>query len=276
MPPPQATRAALSRWPMAGRSTWPRSATSSPAVRRDRRAADRGRHSRRGPSPLISPHRGRYGRAAARGDRRRGYRCWRDGPVDLGSSVHGAKTADIAPTVSPDGTRLAYFAVTRAPGRGLPPPPQRIIVANVDGTAARAVSPRSGFAADPDWSPDGTRLVYAEARVEVAESTTGRARQRRRHRASAQPDGASLPVPTRSGRQTGRHESPRDLRDAGRWSSIMAMLSPAIAPSDLRIRRRTPTRSPARRLREILFTSSLSPARTSTASTRASSCTRWP
>jgi TolB protein len=80
--------------------------------------------------------------------------------------VRGARTADIAPTVSPDGTRLAYFAVTRARlAEDAPPPPQRVHVANVDGSAARAISPRGVLAIDPDWSPDGTRLVYTEARL---------------------------------------------------------------------------------------------------------------
>lgn len=80
--------------------------------------------------------------------------------------VRGAGTADIGPAVSPDGTRLAYFAVQRARlGENLPPPPQRIQVASADGSGARAVSPRGVLAIDPDWSPDGTRLVYAEARL---------------------------------------------------------------------------------------------------------------
>ena len=78
----------------------------------------------------------------------------------------GANTADIAPTVSPDGTRLAYFAVRRAPvGEGEPPPPMEIRVANIDGSGARQITPRRILAIDPDWSPDGTRIVYTEARV---------------------------------------------------------------------------------------------------------------
>jgi Tol biopolymer transport system component len=80
--------------------------------------------------------------------------------------VRGANTADIAPAVSPDGTRLAYFAVTPARlADDAPPPPQRIHVANLDGTGAHAISPRGALALDPDWSPDGTRLVYTEARL---------------------------------------------------------------------------------------------------------------
>ena len=80
--------------------------------------------------------------------------------------VRGAGTADIAPAVSPDGTRLSYFAVTRARlAENAPPPPQRIHVAAVDGSGARAVTPRRVLALDPDWSPDGAQLVYTEARL---------------------------------------------------------------------------------------------------------------
>ena len=146
--------------------------------------------------------------------------------------VVGAKTADIAPTVSPDGTRLAYFAVTRAPlDEDSPPPPQRIIVANVDGTAARAVSPRRGFAADPDWSPDGTRLVYTEARV-VGDRVDNRL-------VIVNADGTGRRALTQYGGRTeinpkwtpdGQTIVFEHLRDAGRRSSIMAMPSAGGSP----------------------------------------------
>ncbi len=146
--------------------------------------------------------------------------------------VRGAKTADIAPTVSPDGARLAYFAVTRARlGEDAPPPPQRIHVANVDGTAARPVTPRGVLALDPDWSPDGTRIVYTEVRV-----VGGRADNRL---TIINADGTGRRALTRYG---GRNEiNPKwtpdgqtiifeHLRQAGRRSSIMAMPSAGGSP----------------------------------------------
>ena len=82
------------------------------------------------------------------------------------SRVIGGRSADVAPTVSPDGTKLAYFVAPR-PRRfreDVPGPPERLYIANLDGSGARAITARRRRSFDPDWSPDGTRLVYAETR----------------------------------------------------------------------------------------------------------------
>lgn len=80
--------------------------------------------------------------------------------------VTRGKSADLAPAVSPDGTKIAYFAVPR-PRRldpDKPPPPEQIHVAGVDGSGDRRLTPTDRRSVDPDWSPDGGRLVYMETR----------------------------------------------------------------------------------------------------------------
>jgi Tol biopolymer transport system component len=77
------------------------------------------------------------------------------------------RSADIAPTISPDGTTIAYFGVRR-PRRVDPNslgPPERIRLIGINGENPRAITPPNLRGIDPDWSPDGTRFVYCEARV---------------------------------------------------------------------------------------------------------------
>ena len=79
--------------------------------------------------------------------------------------VTSTRSADLAPSISPDGA-IAYFAVPR-PRRIDPdalPPPERIRVVTVDGSGDRTLTSRRRRSVDPDWSPDASRLIYTEAR----------------------------------------------------------------------------------------------------------------
>ena len=67
------------------------------------------------------------------------------------------------PSWSVDG----LFAFER-PSNAIPPRPRRIVVSRSDGTHARVVSSgtanRPDFSSDPDFSPDGSRIVYYSGR----------------------------------------------------------------------------------------------------------------
>jgi TolB protein len=74
------------------------------------------------------------------------------------------------PSWSPDGTHLA-FADTRALGNpnsanlsgdGVS---SAIFVVNVDGTGLRRITPWSLNASAPDWSPDGSQILFQSARA---------------------------------------------------------------------------------------------------------------
>jgi Tol biopolymer transport system component len=78
-------------------------------------------------------------------------------------ALTNTSSAAIAPSFSADGTRIVYFSV-RPPGRGRPPGPARITIVNADGTGRRVLTPANVESIDPDFSPDATRIVYAEDR----------------------------------------------------------------------------------------------------------------
>ena len=59
------------------------------------------------------------------------------------------------PTYAPDGQRLVFAVDETRNFIG------RLYVANADGTDRRPVSPRDELCFDPDWSPDGSRVVFS-------------------------------------------------------------------------------------------------------------------
>ena len=72
-------------------------------------------------------------------------------------------SGDLAqPTWSPDGLQLAYHRNTRTPTDEFPTQ-TRIEVVNVDGTRLHELPPPDGEAkaGDPDWSPDGSLIVFS-------------------------------------------------------------------------------------------------------------------
>jgi Tol biopolymer transport system component len=80
--------------------------------------------------------------------------------------VTTARSADIGATVFANGMRIVYFAIPRPRhfDPNVPPPPERIHAANLDGSGDRVLTPANQRSFDPDPSPDGTRIVYAQTR----------------------------------------------------------------------------------------------------------------
>ena len=76
------------------------------------------------------------------------------------------------PTWSPDGRQIAYHRNTQGPGEDFPSD-TRIWIVSADGTGLYQLATPAGIkAADPDWSPDGSRIVFA---TEGAREQEGRA-----------------------------------------------------------------------------------------------------
>jgi len=59
----------------------------------------------------------------------------------------------VSPRVSPDGSKIAFCQIGASTFE--------VWVMNADGSAAVNLTPDSAWSSDPDWSPDGTRIVYA-------------------------------------------------------------------------------------------------------------------
>ncbi|MBI5302610.1 MAG: protein kinase [Chloroflexi bacterium] len=72
-----------------------------------------------------------------------------------GSNAHKILDAAMWPSLSPDGTRIAY-ATLKEPG---------IYTANSDGSGVRRLTTTEAY--NPQWSPDGKRIVYFQGKFKV-------------------------------------------------------------------------------------------------------------
>jgi len=73
----------------------------------------------------------------------------------------------VAPSFSPDGRRIAYFTDKDFPppaNEEDPAPPSEIYTMNADGSGKRRLTRDRHYSFDPDFSPDGRRIVFAEGR----------------------------------------------------------------------------------------------------------------
>ncbi len=78
------------------------------------------------------------------------------------TSVSDAEGYVAQPTWSPDGSQIAYHRNTQTSADEYPTA-TKILVVNADGTTIRELPAPEGEAraGDPDWSPDGSRIVFS-------------------------------------------------------------------------------------------------------------------
>lgn len=99
-------------------------------------------------------------------------------PTYLTSTRVPLEDGDLAqPSWSPDGTRIAYHRNTGwadRPDGSSYPSSIRIWIVAADGSDLRELAtPEGGDAADPDWSPDGSRIVYSTVGYRESEGVGG-------------------------------------------------------------------------------------------------------
>ena len=79
------------------------------------------------------------------------------GVVELESTRTTGEPSNGAPRWSPDGGRLIFDRQATAPLGGRE---TNLFVVNADGSDLRRLTPNELFAIDPDWSPDGSSIVF--------------------------------------------------------------------------------------------------------------------
>lgn len=75
-------------------------------------------------------------------------------------------SASAAPTFAPDG-RVAFFSLKDfpPPSNDGPPPPAELYSIAGDGTAVRQLTKDKSIQTDPEWSPDGSTIMYSQWRA---------------------------------------------------------------------------------------------------------------